>query len=305
MEKDITIIICCYNGAQRISHVLDNIYGQKAGKQFIKEILFVDNHSTDNTRKTIDAYKRRELPFPLKYLYEETPGLSNARKTGVYACCTSWIAFLDDDNFVDPDWIIHIANYIDRHPQVGVFNGAVIPYVPFKTAADEEMKLKASLKVLACTHYSRENLKRKPFSPFRNPIGAGMVIRTEPLKALSHAGWLNSAGRTKDALTSGEDGEMAFYVKKQGYDFGFCPHAVLYHEISKKRLEDQYLKKIWHEMGKGVAIVAKKRDTGMIKDICYRTILIGRVIVYTIENKYKGKYYLNFIRGYFQEMKNK
>lgn len=303
MEKSITIIICCYNGARRIVRVLDNIYSQESGKQFIKEILFVDNHSTDNIRQIIDSYKKRDLPFPLNYIYEENPGLSNARKAGVDACNTSWIAFLDDDNFIASDWIIHIVDYIDRHPNVGVFNGAVIPYTTFERTADEEKKLKASLKALACTHYSCDNLKKTPLSPFRNPIGAGMVIRTEPLKKLSHVGWLSSAGRTQENLTSGEDGEMAFYVKRQGYDFGFSSQAILYHEISRNRLEDQYLKRIWYEMGKGVALMAKKQNTGILKDLCYRILLVGRLVVYRIENRYKGTYYLDYIQAYCHEMK--
>lgn len=62
-------------------------------------------------------------------------------------------------------------------------------------------------------HYDIREVKDKPKSAFRNPIGAGIVIPTEPLKELSENGWLNSSGRTKDKLTSGEDGEIAFCKK--------------------------------------------------------------------------------------------
>lgn len=44
--------------------------------------------------------------------------------------------------------------------------------------------------------------------------------------------------RKKKNLTSGEDSEMAYYVKSEGYDFGFCTNAILEHEMSRARLRD-------------------------------------------------------------------
>ena len=166
---------------------------------------------------------------------------------------------------------------------------------------EEELRLKASLKVLACTHYDIEEVKNKPKTPFRNPIGAGMVIRTEPLKELSENGWLNSSGRTKDKLTSGEDGEMAFFVKNKGFDFGFCPDAILYHEMNKGRLQDEYLEKMWYEIGRGVAVVAKEQKTKKLKLIAYQALLRFRWIGYAVENPYKGKYYKKYIEGFSHE----
>ena len=302
MKRKITIIICCYNGANRIRKVLDHIYNQNNLETDVYEIIVVDNHSTDNTKDVVCSYEyKNESAVPLRYVYEDKPGLSNARKKGVDSCKTEWIAFLDDDNLIMQGWISNVSRYIDLNQRVGVFNGAVVPYVPFKPSREEELRLKASLKVLACTHYDIGEVKNKPKTPFRNPIGAGMVIRTEPLKELSGKGWLNSSGRTKDKLTSGEDGEMAFFVKSQGFDFGFCPDAILYHEMNKGRLQDEYLEKMWYEIGRGVAIVAKEQKTKRLKLIAYQVLLFFRWIGYVVENPYKGKYYKKYIEGFNYE----
>lgn len=303
MEKKITIIICCHNGENRVGKVLDYIYHQNSLEVYVHEIIVVDNHSTDNTKDVVYSYKEKmESSVLLQYVYESKPGLSNARKKGVDSCKTEWIAFLDDDNLIQQGWIEEVCHYIEYNQQVGVFNGIVIPYVPFEISKEEKLRLKASLKVLACTHCDIGEVKNNAKTPFRNPIGAGMVIRTAPLKELSQNGWLHSSGRTEDKLTSGEDGEMAFFVKSKGYNFGFCPSAILYHEMNRGRLQKEYLDKMWYEIGRGVAIVAKEQKAKPQKLLAYQVLLHLRWISYAVKNPYKGKFYRKYIEGFNNEL---
>lgn len=303
--KIITIIICSYNGEMRIGKVLDCIYTQPKLDEYVKEVIIVDNCSTDNTAQVIKECAEEYRIVPIRYTYEDKPGLSNARRNGVINCETEWIAFLDDDNFVQPNWIECVSDYIDNNSKVGAFNGAVVPVTNFVLDKEEKQRLKASLKVLACTHYNEDDIKKNPHSPFRNPIGAGMVIRTGPLKDLIDKGWLNSSGRTKDNLASGEDGEMAFWVKSQGYNFGFCPDAILFHEIPKSRLQNDYLSKMWYEIGKGVAIVARRQGINAIKRGLYEVLLISRWCFYHFDSECKVRYYEKYIEGFHEAMNSK
>ena len=295
IDKTFTIVICTYNGGARISGVIDRILEQGEALKTIDKIILVDNNSSDNTREMVSLYS--ESTPPVKYVFEGSPGLSNARRTGVNAVNTEWIIFLDDDNYLTPHWLEHVVDYTRNHPKVGAFNGAVIPKLKFASNEDYAKRLAASYKVLACTHLDENDLHNKPQTPFRNPIGAGMVILTKPLKQLIDKGWLSASGRTKDNLASGEDGEMAFWVKNQGYEFGFCKDAILYHEIPQSRLEDDYLKKMWYEIGKGVSIVIKKQDKiGLIRYLYY----IYKYIQYFFVRGggYKKSYLYNFLNGY-------
>lgn len=300
----ITVIICCYNGESRIGTVLEKIISQDQVERFVREVIVVDNCSTDRTKEIILEYSEQSVQIPIRYVYENHSGLSHARKKGITECTTEWIAFLDDDNYIEDKWFEYVYDYIDKHPKVGVFNGAVIPLLLEEASQEDIFRLKASIKVLACTHYSVGELQKNPRTPFRNPIGAGMVIKTKPLKELVEKGWLNSAGRTKDNLSSGEDGEMAFWVKEKGYDFGFCPQAVLYHGIPQTRLRDEYLNRMWYEIGRGVAIVAKQQSYSKVKNLLYRVVLMLRQAKNNCNsNLYIGKYYRRYIEGYKNEWK--
>ena len=89
MKRKITIIICCYNGANRIGKVLEYIYNQKELEIYVYEIIVVDNHSTDNIKDVVYSYEEKnDSAVPLRYVYEDKPGLSNARKKGVDSCKT-------------------------------------------------------------------------------------------------------------------------------------------------------------------------------------------------------------------------
>lgn len=299
IEKEFTIVICTYNGGVRISGVLEKILQQGNSLEVIDKIVIVDNNSSDNTREVVLQYS---VNCPIvEYIFEGVPGLSNARRAGVNVVNTEWIIFLDDDNYITPHWLEHVVDFTRNHPRVGVFNGAVIPKLEFERTEEYIKRLEASYKVLACTHLNEEELHKNPQTPFRNPIGAGMIIRTNPLKLLIDKGWLNASGRTKDNLASGEDGEMAYWVKNQGYQFGFCKDAVLYHGIPQARLEDNYLTRMWYEIGKGVAIVIKKQDRLHVVRFLY--YLMKRMKASLLPNNgYKKKYYLEYLNGYKNEL---
>lgn len=295
VEKTFTIVICTYNGGEKISGVIDRILDQGKTLEMVDKIVVVDNNSSDNTREIVSQYSEN-VPI-VEYVFEGLSGLSNARRTGVNAVNTEWIIFLDDDNYITPHWLEHVLSYIGNNPKVGAFNGAVIPKLTFDGNEDYANRLVASYKVLACTHLDENELYNNPQTPFRNPIGAGMVVLTKPLKQLIDKGWLSASGRTKDNLASGEDGEMAFWIKNQGYEFGFCKDAILYHEIPQFRLEDEYLKKMWYEIGKGVAIVIKNQDRiGLIRYLYY--IYKYTQYFFAKGDSYKKSNLYNYLNGY-------
>ena len=71
--------------------------------------------------------------------------------------------------------------------------------------------------------------------------------------------------------------------------------------MNKSRLQEEYLEKMWYEIGRGVAIVAKEQRTKTLKLIAYQVLLLFRWISYAVENPYKGKYYKKYIEGFNHE----
>ncbi len=87
METSISVIIPAYNEALSIGRVLAEI------PSFVREVIVVDNNSTDQTSKVAKK-------FNAKVMYERNPGYGNACLTGVKALDSNppkIVVFLDGD----------------------------------------------------------------------------------------------------------------------------------------------------------------------------------------------------------------
>src|ERR1700679_3060772 len=102
MKKGISVIICCYNSAKRLTQTLDHIFRQK-NLVFDWEVIVVDNASTDSTSLIAEQLLSASLhKDKFKIVFEVTPGLIFARKKGVSVAQFDRLLFCDDDN-----WLAH------------------------------------------------------------------------------------------------------------------------------------------------------------------------------------------------------
>ena len=122
--------------------------------------------------------------------------------------------------------------------------GRDYPKIEFEITEHEIENLKFALPLLAfCTHYSESDIDiNQKINTIGTIISAGMVVKTIYLKELSKAGWINCVGRTRDDTEAGDDLEILRYVTDiRKINAGHCLYMVLYHNLPKSRLEDQYL----------------------------------------------------------------
>ena len=95
-QADISVIIPVFNGAKIIKKCLDSLLRQDLKP---REIIVVDNGSTDNTVALVGDYKEVYL------LEEKTPGAGMARNKGAREAGGSILAFIDADCQAAQDWI--------------------------------------------------------------------------------------------------------------------------------------------------------------------------------------------------------
>ncbi|MDV2495079.1 MAG: glycosyltransferase [bacterium] len=92
-----------------------------------REILVVDNGSTDRTAEIVKS-------FPVRYLREERRGRSYARNQGIEASKGEILAFTDPDCVVSTKWLHELVRAFEEDG-VGGVGGEVLPY-PGKTPAE-------------------------------------------------------------------------------------------------------------------------------------------------------------------------
>jgi glycosyltransferase involved in cell wall biosynthesis len=104
----ISVIIPTYNHGGYVGKAINSVLNQTY-KDY--EIIVVDDGSTDNTRRLIDAYGNQ-----IKYIYQENQGLASARNTGIQASQAKYVAFLDADDWFAEDNLQIKMSFMESHP---------------------------------------------------------------------------------------------------------------------------------------------------------------------------------------------
>ncbi len=232
------LIICTYNNAEMLAGALTAIAQQQVTASVQWGVLVVNNNCTDHTAEVVEqAIGLGNIPN-LRMVSEAVQGLTPARLCGVHQTMAPWIAFVDDDCFLAPNWVAEAAQFALQQPHCGAFGGRVTlewevsppAYaMPFKYAfAEQEL-----------------GTETKPVSWL---VGAGVVINRSALAAV---GWIERqllADRVGKTLVSGGDMEIALRIAAQ-YQLWYVPTMQLFHQIAAQRMTYQYLLNINYRLG--------------------------------------------------------
>ena len=97
MNDKISVIVPAYNAAQYLPKCLDSILAQTYTNL---ELIVVNDGSTDNTAKLLDAYAARFSS--MKVIHKSNGGVSSARMRGIREASGEWLTFVDSDDWVEP-----------------------------------------------------------------------------------------------------------------------------------------------------------------------------------------------------------
>jgi len=126
----ISICICTFNRCEILAHCLDSIAKLNDPRPTDDiEIVVVDNNSRDETRTLVEKLIPH-FPFKMRYVLEGEQGISAARNRAIDEAVGDYLAFLDDECIVSPDWLsIAIADINRFRPSIigGPFFGAFLP----------------------------------------------------------------------------------------------------------------------------------------------------------------------------------
>lgn len=112
-----SVVICTYNRAEIVGRAIESVRSQTF-TDF--ELIVVNDGSADHTRSVLDDYAAGTLHA----IHRENGGLSAARNTGIRSSSGRFVIFLDDDDWVEPDWLGILAGIIQT--DTGVASGACL-----------------------------------------------------------------------------------------------------------------------------------------------------------------------------------
>src|SRR5262245_56043964 len=115
----VSIVVCTHNRADNLRAAVASLYDLATRGRFDYEIVVVDNASTDDTPAVV-AEADCLSPHRVRYVFEGRKGISPARNRGVREAAGSWIAFFDDDQLAEPQWLAELWDLAEAKQVDGV-----------------------------------------------------------------------------------------------------------------------------------------------------------------------------------------
>jgi len=100
-EYRISVILAVYNVEKYIEKAFQSLLGQTIGFSNL-QIIFVDDNSTDNSRKMVQKYAEQYENIFGIYLTDHSGACGKPRNEGVNIATGKYIMFLDPDDIYDP-----------------------------------------------------------------------------------------------------------------------------------------------------------------------------------------------------------
>ena len=96
----VSIVVPIYNVEKYLEECLESIAAQTYSNI---QVLLVDDGSKDGSTKLAADFAAKDNRF--SYIHQENRGLSGARNTGIESATGEYIAFVDSDDWLEPDYI--------------------------------------------------------------------------------------------------------------------------------------------------------------------------------------------------------
>jgi glycosyltransferase involved in cell wall biosynthesis len=234
---DISVVVCTYNREVALRDALDSLLGQETGGQFTFEIVVVDDGSTDGTGEVVREAEKSADAARIRYVRTEGNGVADARNRGVAETTSRWVAFFDDDQRAEPQWLgellsVGLASQGDcvagpvRLDLPGVSEAAL---GPFCRGLLGETSLRAA--------------SAGPDDQFVPERTGNVMIRRDLFQRVGHFDPCIRMGA--------EDCDFFWRAAGRGAVMRFSPQAVIHHVIPQSRLGEAYLRRTSWRLGLG------------------------------------------------------
>ena len=210
----VTVIIPTYNRAAILAKTLE-AYGRQTGDHRIREILVVDDGSTDGTRAVVE--KASESCHLVRYLRQTNQGLAAARNHGIREATGDLLLFGDDDIIPSPHLTAEHVKWQDRCPEG---NCGVLGYVAWWPEVRPTPFMRWS--GLYGPQFSFGRFKQGQQLPYEVAYFCNTSVPAEFLRA---SGIFSENFRTYGY----EDIELSYRLAKKGYRCFFNRDAIGYH----------------------------------------------------------------------------
>lgn len=222
MLRRLAVCICTYNRDMLLSQLLHSLAAidWRLGNLAEVVLVVVNNKPNPDTRHICEGLSA-SLPVYLNYAEEPERGISSARNRAVAEALSlgaDLIAFLDDDDMPDPDWLVELLIVHDQtKADIVAGNHRFTDPPPWSDGLDDRRSRKSDSKSVGSAQIPR------------GARTSNVLIGRAILEKMSHDG---GPFRLEFSASGGEDKDFFLRAAQAGALFAFAEESVVnvYHE---------------------------------------------------------------------------
>ena len=238
----LSLIIATYNRSDLLIGALNSVVAQTAPRDEW-ECVVVNNNSTDDTMERFAEFVTQYPDFNIRIVTEVNQGLSYARNRGIRESSGEYIAIIDDDERIAPEFIAAYIDLFDTTPDAMAAGGPIVAEYQGKRP---RWMSRFTERPIANTMYWGD--KVKVFPKGRVPGGGNMALRRE---AVRRYGVFDTAlGYVGESLLGGEECDLFERLQIADAKYYYVPKAVMYHIIPERKLTDEYFERLCSNVGR-------------------------------------------------------
>jgi len=216
----VSVCLCTYKRPS-VAQTLESLASQVLPDGVELQIVVVDNDADGSGRAIVDGFQDR---LTINYQICSERNLAAVRNATLDAAQGEYVAFIDDDEWAEKDWIASLLAAIERYAADAVF-GQVVVYYPDETP----------------DWIVKGQLFRK------DPCKTGTVLtKGATSNAMLSATWVRDGRFRFDpefGKSGGEDTDFFHRIHQAGGKLVFDNDAVVSETVEPHRLNLEYLKK--------------------------------------------------------------
>jgi succinoglycan biosynthesis protein ExoM len=216
----IVICIATYRRPAKLKLLLASLGDQALAETPLnRKVLVVDNDVNETARHICETTLS---PWPIQYFVEPRRGISQARNAALrQSGDADWVAFVDDDEVVDPHWLERLW-HTQQTFEADIVTGPVVPH--YQTGVPPWIIQSG---ILARHRYPTGSRPKTP--------GTGNVfIRAEVFRRIG-------SFDERFGLTGGEDSDFFLRATQAGCKVVWCDEAVVRESVGPRRAGLGYL----------------------------------------------------------------
>ena len=237
----LSIVIATYNRSAMLMQTLQSVIEQTLPREEW-ECVVVNNNSTDSTAADFEAFAARYPDYNLRMVLETNQGLSYARNRGIRESEGEYIAIVDDDERIAPEFVASYVALFDDVPDAVAAGGPIVAEYP--TGRPRWMSAFTE-RPIANTMYFGEEVREFPRG--RVPGGGNMALRRSAVRR--YGVFDTSLGYVGESLVGGEESDLFERLQIAEAKYYYVPKAVMYHIIPKEKLTVEYLRRLSYNVG--------------------------------------------------------